>query len=142
MISIVHYIDTNLSRGKREINSSPPSVHVHVQVLTNSEHDDDDYCLSIHSPIESSEFLRNYLLNSFLKSTVKVAFPRVKIKVISDVANPKSLIWSFLSHLQRMIAFPVGSAISTCTINDDISSWVFVDEVCQVIHFSSDYNPT
>ena len=84
MISIMHYIDTNLSRSKREINSSPPSVHKHVQLLTNSEHDEYDYCLSIHSPIKSSEFLRNYLFNSFLKRTVKVAFPRVEIKIYTQ----------------------------------------------------------
>ena len=141
MISVMHDIHTNLSGNERKDEGCPPSIDKHVQVHSNKISEQNSTCLNVHFPMESSFFLWDNFLNSFFDSIVKFSVPRVEIPVVSYHSNPIFFIWTLFGHFDRVIAFPHRSAVTSGSVNEQVTTGMDIKEVSQVINFSSDNNP-
>jgi len=141
MIPIMHNIDTNLCWGKRKEKSSPPGIHINVKILSNKECCQDYDCFCIHPPIKSSQLMRNNFFNSFFQSIIELAFPWVKIKIVSNITNPVFLAWSLFGETKGMIALPHRRAVSSSSIYNEITSRMYRQKCCEVINFTSHNNP-
>ena len=72
---------------------------------------------------------------------VEIPIPGVEGRVVLDIADQVFAGRASLSHRERVVALPVGSAIAPRSVKNQVSAWVAVDEISDIVHFAMDHHP-